>query len=130
MTWSRPLPLIEIKSFYKTQYNARFQRPSIKTSSATHTVGQTEIIIAQCRHPVLPSAIWRYIFRWVIDHASTRRLIHMTGTAWHEYQPPTDKEKSFKLLDAYLAAGGNFFDTANGYSVSSFVTDCRKDFMS
>lgn len=40
------------------------------------------------------------------------------GTAWHEYQPPTDQEKSFKLLDAYVAAGGNFFDTANGYSVS------------
>ena len=40
------------------------------------------------------------------------------GTAWHEYQPPTDKDKSFKLLDAYVAAGGNFFDTANGYSVS------------
>jgi len=40
------------------------------------------------------------------------------GTAWHEYQPPTDKEKSFKLLDAFVAAGGNFFDTANGYSVN------------
>ena len=40
------------------------------------------------------------------------------GTAWHEYQPPTDKDKSFKLLDAYVEAGGNFFDTANGYSVS------------
>jgi aryl-alcohol dehydrogenase-like predicted oxidoreductase len=43
----------------------------------------------------------------------------MLGTAWHEYQPPTDKEKSFKLLDAFVAAGGNFFDTANGYSVST-----------
>lgn len=42
------------------------------------------------------------------------------GTAWHEYQPPTDKEKSFKLLDAFVAAGGNFFDTANGYSVSAY----------
>jgi aryl-alcohol dehydrogenase-like predicted oxidoreductase len=54
----------------------------------------------------------------------------MTGTAWHEYQPPTDKEKSFKLLDAYVAAGGNFFDTANGYSVSVLVTECRRDLMS
>jgi aryl-alcohol dehydrogenase-like predicted oxidoreductase len=43
------------------------------------------------------------------------------GTAWHEYQPPTDKETSFKLLDAYVAAGGNFYDTANGYSVSSAI---------
>ena len=25
-----------------------------------------------------------------------------------------DKEASFKLLDAYFAAGGNFIDTANG----------------
>ena len=46
------------------------------------------------------------------------RIQLMLGTAWHEYQPPTDKEKSFKLLDAFVAAGGNFFDTANGYSVS------------
>jgi len=52
-----------------------------------------------------------------------------SGTAWHEYQPPTDKEKSFELLDAYVAAGGNMFDTANGYSVSPpqtlYVADDR-----
>lgn len=52
----------------------------------------------------------------------------MAGTAWHEYQPPTDKEKSFKLLDAYVAAGGNMFDTANGYSVSRAIRlDGRAD---
>jgi aryl-alcohol dehydrogenase-like predicted oxidoreductase len=61
--------------------------------------------------------VWRYLSRFVPAAGGKNELI--PGTAWHEYQPPTDKEKSFKLLDAYVAAGGNFFDTANGYSVSS-----------
>lgn len=50
----------------------------------------------------------------------------MLGTAWHEYQPPTDKEKSFKLLDAFVAAGGNFFDTANAYSVSTLKIQLKQ----
>lgn len=40
------------------------------------------------------------------------------GTAWHEYTPPSDKEKSFKLLDTFVEAGGVHIDTASGYSVS------------
>lgn len=36
------------------------------------------------------------------------------GDQWHPYGMGTmDKEQSFKLLDAYFAAGGNFVDTAN-----------------
>jgi aryl-alcohol dehydrogenase-like predicted oxidoreductase len=61
--------------------------------------------------------IWRYLPGLVLNTPDGIQL--MIGTAWHEYQPPTDKEKSFKLLDAFVAAGGNFFDTANAYSVST-----------
>lgn len=44
---------------------------------------------------------------------------HPKGDAWHEYTPGLDKEKSFGLLDAFLAAGGVSIDTASGYNVSS-----------
>ena len=36
------------------------------------------------------------------------------GDKWHKYGlTHMDKEQSFKLLDAYYDAGGNFIDTAN-----------------
>lgn len=44
-----------------------------------------------------------------------------TGTEWEDYAPSADKEKSFHLLDEYLAAGGTTIDTANGYQVGSCV---------
>lgn len=37
------------------------------------------------------------------------------GSAWSSSMGSMDKEESFKLLDAYYAAGGNFIDTANNY---------------
>jgi len=37
------------------------------------------------------------------------------GDAWAERMGSMNKEQSFKLLDAYVEAGGNFIDTANGY---------------
>ncbi|BGP40286.1 Putative aryl-alcohol dehydrogenase aad14 [Rhodotorula kratochvilovae] len=37
------------------------------------------------------------------------------GQAWEEFMGTMSKEESFKLLDAYLEAGGNFIDTANNY---------------
>jgi len=37
------------------------------------------------------------------------------GEAWKDFMGSMDKEKSFKLLDAFVEAGGNFIDTANGY---------------
>ncbi|EMD38329.1 hypothetical protein CERSUDRAFT_153097 [Gelatoporia subvermispora B] len=38
------------------------------------------------------------------------------GTKWAEYgMGAMDKEASFKLLDAFYEAGGNFIDTANNY---------------
>ncbi|KAI9371502.1 NADP-dependent oxidoreductase domain-containing protein [Aspergillus egyptiacus] len=37
------------------------------------------------------------------------------GDAWSEVMGSMDKESSFKLLDAFVEAGGNFIDTANNY---------------
>jgi len=37
------------------------------------------------------------------------------GDAWAENMGSMNKEQSFKLLDAYVDAGGNFIDTANNY---------------
>ena len=36
-----------------------------------------------------------------------------------------NKEQSFKLLDAFVEAGGNFIDTANNYQVSEEGTRTR-----
>jgi aryl-alcohol dehydrogenase-like predicted oxidoreductase len=37
------------------------------------------------------------------------------GEAWQSFMGSMDKTASFKLLDAYVEAGGNFIDTANNY---------------
>lgn len=37
------------------------------------------------------------------------------GDAWSGFMGSMDKASSFKLLDAYAEAGGNFIDTANAY---------------
>ncbi|SCU92327.1 LADA_0F15852g1_1 [Lachancea dasiensis] len=37
------------------------------------------------------------------------------GQAWEDQMGSMDKEQSFKLLDAFYEAGGNFIDTANAY---------------
>jgi len=37
------------------------------------------------------------------------------GEAWSEFMGSMDKESSFKLLDSFYEAGGNFIDTANNY---------------
>lgn len=37
------------------------------------------------------------------------------GDAWSQFMGSMSKEQSFKLLDAFVAAGGNFIDTANNY---------------
>ncbi|KAH9210255.1 putative aryl-alcohol dehydrogenase Aad14 [Leptodontidium sp. 2 PMI_412] len=37
------------------------------------------------------------------------------GEAWSSFMGSMDKEASFKLLDAYFEAGGNFIDTSNNY---------------
>ncbi|KAJ6113268.1 Aryl-alcohol dehydrogenase (AAD) [Penicillium sp. IBT 18751x] len=37
------------------------------------------------------------------------------GDKWNQFMGSMDKEQSFKLLDAFVEAGGNFIDTANNY---------------
>ncbi|EXJ61288.1 aryl-alcohol dehydrogenase AAD14 [Cladophialophora psammophila CBS 110553] len=37
------------------------------------------------------------------------------GDAWSEFMGSMSKEQSFKLLDAFVEAGGNFIDTASNY---------------
>lgn len=37
------------------------------------------------------------------------------GDAWSQFMGSMSKEQSFKLLDAFFDAGGNFIDTANHY---------------
>ena len=37
------------------------------------------------------------------------------GEAWSAFMGSMNKDQSFKLLDAYYEAGGNFIDTANNY---------------
>ncbi|PTB68389.1 Aldo/keto reductase [Trichoderma citrinoviride] len=37
------------------------------------------------------------------------------GEKWSDYMGSMDKESSFKLLDAFFDAGGNFIDTSNNY---------------
>lgn len=37
------------------------------------------------------------------------------GDAWSGFMGSMNKESSFKLLDAFVEAGGNFIDTANNY---------------
>ncbi|PKS10085.1 hypothetical protein jhhlp_003382 [Lomentospora prolificans] len=37
------------------------------------------------------------------------------GVAWADFMGSLDEEQSYKLLDAYADAGGNFIDTANNY---------------
>ncbi|KAK9670792.1 putative aryl-alcohol dehydrogenase aad14 [Basidiobolus ranarum] len=37
------------------------------------------------------------------------------GDAWSQFMGSMDKAASFKMLDAYYDAGGNFIDTANNY---------------
>lgn len=37
------------------------------------------------------------------------------GKAWESFMGSMDKDASFKLMDAYWEAGGNFIDTANNY---------------
>lgn len=43
------------------------------------------------------------------------------GQAWSGMMGSMSKDESFKLLDAYLEAGGNIIDVANAYQVCSYA---------
>ncbi|KAF3810852.1 putative aryl-alcohol dehydrogenase AAD14 [Colletotrichum gloeosporioides] len=42
------------------------------------------------------------------------------GDAWSGFMGSMNKEQAFELLDAFVAAGGNFIDTANDYQNEQF----------
>ena len=68
--------------------------------------------------PAPPTALGRY--RVLSSTAGVRvsplQLGAMSiGDAWNEFMGSMSKEDSFKLLDAFEEAGGNFIDTANNY---------------
>ncbi|KAJ5367954.1 aryl-alcohol dehydrogenase AAD14 [Penicillium cataractarum] len=63
--------------------------------------------------PEPATALGRYR---VLSSTAGIRLGGMSiGDAWAQFMGSMDKEQSFKLLDAFVAAGGNFIDTANNY---------------
>jgi aryl-alcohol dehydrogenase-like predicted oxidoreductase len=67
--------------------------------------------------PPPPTALGRYrvLSPKAGIHVSPLQLGAMSiGDQWHKIGfAYMDKEQSFKLLDAYFDAGGNFIDTAN-----------------
>ncbi|KAK0653598.1 putative aryl-alcohol dehydrogenase AAD14 [Lasiodiplodia hormozganensis] len=68
--------------------------------------------------PVPPTELGRY--RILSSTAGIRvsplQLGAMSiGDAWSNVLGSTDKTQSFKLLDAFVEAGGNFIDTASNY---------------
>jgi aryl-alcohol dehydrogenase-like predicted oxidoreductase len=44
------------------------------------------------------------------------------GNAWSHFMGSMDKDASFKLLDAFVEAGGNFIDTSNNYQAEQSET--------
>ncbi|KAI5119356.1 hypothetical protein M0805_008512 [Coniferiporia weirii] len=67
--------------------------------------------------PANPLGRYRVLSPLAGVHVSPLQLGAMSiGDKWGEYgMGEMDKESSFKLLDAFYDAGGNFIDTANGY---------------
>ena len=65
--------------------------------------------------PITPLARHRQLAPTAGVHVSPLQLGAMSiGDAWQGIgMGAMDKDSSFKLLDAYYEAGGNFIDTAN-----------------
>ncbi|KAG6844597.1 hypothetical protein H0H87_005613 [Tephrocybe sp. NHM501043] len=60
--------------------------------------------------------IYRQLSTTAGVHVSPLALGAMSiGDQWSKYMGSMDRESSYKLLDAYYDAGGNFIDTANNY---------------
>ncbi|KAG6807406.1 hypothetical protein H0H92_007663 [Tricholoma furcatifolium] len=66
--------------------------------------------------PPTKLGIYRQLSTTAGVHVSPLALGAMSiGDKWSAFMGSTDKESSYKLLDAYYNAGGNFIDTANNY---------------
>ncbi|KAJ5110186.1 Aryl-alcohol dehydrogenase (AAD) [Penicillium argentinense] len=70
-----------------------------------------EEIFAPAPEPATPLGRYR-----VLSPSAGIRLGGMSiGDSWSKFMGSMSKEQSFALLDAFVAAGGNFIDTSNNY---------------
>ncbi|KAG6910650.1 hypothetical protein DXG01_009160 [Tephrocybe rancida] len=66
--------------------------------------------------PPTKLGIYRQLSMTAGVHVSPLALGAMSiGDKWSDFMGSMDRESSFRLLDAYYNAGGNFIDTANNY---------------
>ncbi|KAI5451881.1 putative aryl-alcohol dehydrogenase aad14 [Naganishia albida] len=73
-------------------------------------------VFAPAPKPESPLGRWRILSPKAGLRVSPYFLGGMSiGEAWKEFMGSMDKEQSFKLLDAFVEAGGNAIDTANNY---------------
>lgn len=73
--------------------------------------------------PVTPLERYRVLSPAAGIRVSPLQLGGMSiGDKWSQYMGSMNKEQSFQLLDAFVAAGGNFIDTANNYQYEQSET--------
>ncbi|KAJ6115343.1 Aldo/keto reductase [Penicillium sp. IBT 16267x] len=75
-----------------------------------------DTLFAPAPEPATPLGRYRILSSTAGVRVSPLQLGGMSiGDAWSEFMGSMDKEQSFKLLDAFVEAGGNFIDTSNNY---------------
>lgn len=75
-----------------------------------------DTLFAPAPEPATPLGRYRILSSTAGVRVSPLQLGGMSiGDAWSGFMGSMDKEQSFKLLDAFVEAGGNFIDTANNY---------------
>ncbi|KAG6913385.1 hypothetical protein DXG01_007250 [Tephrocybe rancida] len=73
-------------------------------------------LFAPAPAPPTKLGIYRQLSTTAGVHVSPLALGAMSiGDKWSHFMGSMDRESSFRLLDAYYNAGGNFIDTANNY---------------
>ncbi|KAJ5824850.1 Aryl-alcohol dehydrogenase (AAD) [Penicillium robsamsonii] len=75
-----------------------------------------EQIFSPAPEPTTPLGRYRVLSSTAGVRVSPLQLGAMSiGDAWSQFMGSMSKEQSFALLDAFVAAGGNFIDTSNNY---------------
>ncbi|KAJ5427385.1 hypothetical protein N7465_002455 [Penicillium sp. CMV-2018d] len=73
-------------------------------------------LFAPAPEPATPLGRYRVLSSTAGVRVSPLQLGAMSiGDSWNQVMGSMNKEQSFALLDAFVAAGGNFIDTANNY---------------
>lgn len=76
----------------------------------------------QAKAPKTPLGLYRVLSPKAGIRVSPLCLGAMSlGDAWSNALGSCSKEESWKLLDAFYEAGGNFVDTANNYQVRPLI---------